>query len=270
MNTKKLTQRLIVSLALVLALAWTADPVKAAGQFSAEQKQEIEGIIHNYLLNNPETITEALQKLQDQEKQTEDQRLSEAAKAVKPVNVEDHIRGDASAPVKVVEFSDFECPFCKSFHASMKQVMEDYAKDGKVAWVYRHFPLDQIHSKARKEAQATECAAELGGNKAFWAYADRLFEIAPSNNRLDLALLPKIAQETGLNRAKFETCLIGDQNGGKFATHIEANLQDATASGASGTPYSLVIGPKGNIFPINGAQPYEVIKAIITAALQEE
>ena len=270
MNAKNFTQRLIVTLALVLVLAWTTDQVKAAGQFSAEQKKEVEGIIRNYLLNHPEVITEAIQKLQDQEKQAEDQRLSEAAKGVKPVSAEDHIRGDANAPVKVVEFSDFECPFCKSFHSSMKQVMEDYAKDGKVAWVYRHFPLDQIHSKARKEAQATECAAELGGNKAFWAYADRLFEIAPSNNRLDLALLPNIAQDTGLDRAQFETCLTGDQNGGKFAAHIEANLQDGSASGASGTPYSLVIGPKGNIFPINGAQPTEAIKAIIDAALKEE
>ena len=273
MKAKNLVRRLIVIFALALALVapvWADDQSKSTRQFSAEQSQEIEMIIRNYLLNHPEVITEALQKLQDQEKQAEEQRLGEAAKGVKPVNGEDHIRGNPNAPVKVVEFSDFECPFCKGFHASMRQTMEDYEKDGKVAWVYRHFPLDQIHSKARKEAQATECAAELGGNKAFWAYADRLFEITPSNNRLDLALLPKIAQETGLDRAKFETCLAGDERGGKFATHIEANLQDATASGASGTPYSLVIGPKGRIFPINGAQPYEAVKAIIDAALKEE
>ena len=273
MKAKNLTKRLIVTFALALALVapvWADDQSKATGQFSAEQSQEIEGIIRNYLLNHPEVITEAIQKLQDREKQAEDQRLSEAAKGVKPVSGEDHIRGNANAQVKVVEFSDFECPFCKSFHASMKQVMEDYGKDGKVAWVYRHFPLDQLHSKARKEAQAAECAAELGGNKAFWAYADRLFEIAPSNDRLDLALLPKIGQETGLDQAKFEACLAGDQRGGKFATHIEANLQDAIASGGTGTPYSLVIGTKGRIFPINGAQPYRAIKAIIDAALKEE
>lgn len=272
MKAKNFVKRLIATfvLALAFALAVPADQGKAAGQFSPEQSHEIERIIRDYLLNHPEVITEALQKLQDQEKQAEDQRLGEAAKGVKPVNGEDHIRGNPNAPVKVVEFSDFECPFCKGFHAAMKQTMEDYGKDGKVAWVYRHFPLDQIHSKSRKEAQAAECAAELGGNKAFWAYADKLFEITPSNNRLDLALLPKIAQETGLDRAKFETCLAGDERGGKFATHIEANLQDATASGASGTPYSLVIGPKGRIFPINGAQPYEAVKAIIDAALKEE
>src|SRR5439155_19856237 len=136
-------------------------------------------------------------------------------------------------------------------------------KDGKIAWVYRHFPLDELHSKARKEAQAAECANELGGNKAFWAYADRLFEIAPSNNQLDLALLPQVAQEIGLNRASFEACLAGDARGGKYADHIESDYQDASASGGNGTPYTVVIGPNGKTFPISGAQPYAALKAIV-------
>jgi len=211
-----------------------------------------------------------MQRLQAQEQQTEEQKQREAAGAVKPVNSEDHIRGNPNAAVKVVEFSDFECPFCKRFHATLKQLMDEYGKDGKVAWVYRHFPLDELHSKARKEAQAAECANELGGNKAFWAYADRMFEVTPSNDRLDLALLPQIAQEIGLDRAKFEACLEGDARGGKYAAHIEAEHQDASASGGTGTPYTVVIGPKGQIFPINGAQPYAAIKSIIDAALKEE
>ena len=273
MTARNLMKQLCVAFALSVALivpTWADDQSKASALFSAEQSHEIEGIMRTYLLAHPEVITEALQKLQEQEKKAEDQRLSEAAKGVKSVSGEDHIRGNANAPVKVVEFSDFECPFCKSFHSTMKQVMQYYEKDGKVAWVYRHFPLDQIHSKARKEAQAAECAAELGGNKAFWTFADGLFEIAPSNNRLDLALLPKIAEGMGLDKAKFETCLAGDQKGGKFATHIEANLQDAVASGGTGTPYSLVIGAKGHIFPVNGAMPTEAVKAIIDAALKED
>ena len=77
-----------------------------------------------------------------------------------PISSSDHIRGNPDAPVKIVEYSDTECPFCKRFHETMKQVMDEYGKDGKVAWVYRHFPLDQLHSKARKEAVALECAKE--------------------------------------------------------------------------------------------------------------
>ena len=229
--------------------------------------KSIQEIIHQYILDHPEVIVEAMQKLQAQQQQTEEQRLREAAQSVKPVAAEDHVRGNLAAPVKVIEFSDFECPFCKGFHATMKQVMGDYEKDGKVAWVYRHFPIDELHPKARKEAQAAECANELGGNKAFWAYTDKLFEVTPSNNRLDPAQLPQIAEAVGLDRAKFDTCLDGS---GKFAAHIEANIQDAAASGGQGTPYSVVITPNGKVVPINGAQPYEEVKAIIDTALKAQ
>src|SRR6185295_5043808 len=158
----------VIATAIAFALAFAA-PVRAADQsqpapFDDKQNKRIQEIIHQYILDHPEVIVEAMQKLQAQQQQVEDQRLRQAAQSVKPVAAEDHIRGDLAAPVKVIEFSDFECPFCKGFHATMKQVMADYEKDGKVAWVYRHFPIDELHSKARKEAQAAECAGELGGN----------------------------------------------------------------------------------------------------------
>ena len=148
--------------------------------------------------------------------------------------------------------------------------MAEYGETGKVAWVYRHFPLDSLHKKARKEAQASECANELGGNDAFWAYTDRLFEITPSNDRLDLSLLPKIAEEIGLDRDTFEACLEGDARGGKYADHIESDVQDAIASGGTGTPYIVVIAPNGEAFPINGAQPYSAFKSIIELALNKK
>src|SRR3989344_8831460 len=124
---------------------------------------------------------------------------------MKPVTAEDHIRGDINAPVKIVEYSDTECPFCKRFHNTMKQVVAEYGSQ--VAWVYRHFPLDSLHEKARKEAEATECAAELGGNEKFWAYLDRLMEVTPSNDGLDSAELPKIAAYVCLDVTQFNTCL---------------------------------------------------------------
>jgi len=90
------------------------------------------------------------------------------------VTEKDHIIGDRNAELVIIEYSDTECPFCKTFHKTMKEVVQNY--DGKVAWVYRHFPIAQLHSKASKEAEATECAAELGGNQAFWKYLDKIFE----------------------------------------------------------------------------------------------
>jgi protein-disulfide isomerase len=93
---------------------------------------------------------------------------------LKPVTAADHIRGDINAPVKIVEFSDIDCPFCKRFHSTMQEVMKTYGDSGKVAWVYRHFPLTQLHPDAANKAEASECVAELGGNDKFWAFVDGL------------------------------------------------------------------------------------------------
>lgn len=184
--------------------------------------------------------------------------------AMKAISGSDHIRGNPDAPVKIVEYSDTECPFCKRFHTTMQEVMNEYGKDGKVAWVYRHFPLDQLHSKARKEAVALECANEQGGNDKFWSYADRLYEITPANNGLDPAELPKIAQYVGLDVAKFNTCL----GSTKYDQHIEDEVQNATATGGNGTPWSIVVGKNGKKYPLSGAQPLASVKQLIEIALQ--
>lgn len=249
--------------------AWAADS-NGDGQLDRGQGAAIEKLIHDYIINHPEVILESVQRLQARQQQQQEERMRQAAGAVKPVTSEDHILGDPNAPVKLIEFSDFECPFCKQFHKTLARVMDHYGKSGEVAWVYRHFPIDQIHPKSRKEAQAAECANELGGNKAFWAYADKIFATTPSNNRLDLTLLPKFAVEIGLDRAKFETCLSGDRRGGKYAAHIEADFQDASTAGGTGTPYTVIVARDGRTFPINGAQPYGVVKSVIDLALKEK
>ncbi len=193
---------------------------------------------------------------------------AQPAITVKPVSADDHIFGDVNAPVKVIEYSDLECPFCKRFHATMQQVVAAYS--GQVAWVYRHFPIDQLHSKARKEAEATECAGELGGNDKFWAYTNRLMDVTPTNNGLDAAELPKIATFVGLDAVKFAQCL----ESGKYAAKIEADVQAAVAAGARGTPYSVVISPTGKKSVIPGALPFQDatqptdVKRIIDAAFQ--
>lgn len=203
--------------------------------------------------NNPGQQAVAQQQTGDLEKMT-------------PISSSDHIRGNPNAPVKIVEYSDTECPFCKRFHDTMKQVMDIEGKDGKVAWVYRHFPLDQLHSKARKEAVALECANEQGGNDKFWSYADRLYEVTPANNGLDPAELPKIAQYVGLDIAKFNTCLAST----KYDKHIEDEVQNAQATGGNGTPWSIVVGKDSKKYPLSGAQPYASVKALIEQALQEK
>lgn len=149
----------------------------------------------------------------------------------------DHILGNPNAKVTMIEYSDTECPYCKSFHPTMQKILDTYGKGGELAWVYRHFPLDELHPKARKEAEATECAAEQGGNKSFWDYLNLIFEVTPSNNGLEKAILPTLAEQIGLNKKSFETCL----NSGKFADKIENDYQDGLKAGARGTPHIVFV-----------------------------
>lgn len=180
------------------------------------------------------------------------------AQAAPSVTASDYIRGNPDAPITIVEFSDLECPFCKRFHLTVQQALVEYGDQ--VRWVYKHFPLDAIHPKSDKEAEASECAGELGGNEKFWAYIDRVFEITPSNNGLDLNLLPQIAKDLGLDQKAFESCL----NSGKYAEKVESQYQEGIRLGVNGTPGTFV-----NAVPVRGALPYANFKAIIEAELQK-
>lgn len=183
---------------------------------------------------------------------------------IRPISAEDHIIGNPSADLIIVEYSDTECPFCKVFHSTLQRVMSEYGQNGKVAWVYRHFPIDSLHSKARKEAEALECANELGGTTKFWEYANLVYATTNSNNSLDPAQLPKMAKTIGLDVAAFNTCL----SSGKYASKVEADYQDALSAGGRGTPHSVIVSKDGTKTPISGAQPYESVKAVIDALLQ--
>jgi len=187
------------------------------------------------------------------------------AKTLRPVSADrDHIRGNPAAPVTLVEYSDFECPFCKSFHPTVKKLVDE--SGGRVRWVYRHFPLDEIHSKARKEAAASECAAGLGGNDAFWEFADRFYELTPSNNKTDIdTVLPQIAREIGLHKARFASCLAS----GRYDRRVEEDRQNAGATGGRGTPWSIIVSKSGKTYPLSGAQPYATVKQLVGLALQE-
>ncbi len=178
-----------------------------------------------------------------------------------PVTAEDHIQGDINAPVVIVEYSDTECPFCQRHHQSMTQLMETYGKEGKVAWVYRHFPIDGLHPKSRKEAEATECAADQGGNAKFWAYMNRLMEITPTNNGLEASQLPEIAKYVGLDVNAFNTCL----SSGKFAKKVAAQIKEAEATGGDGTPWNIIVTKDGKKFPLSGYRPVENLQAIVDA-----
>ncbi len=196
---------------------------------------------------------------------------------MKPVSASDHILGNPNAKIKIVEYSDPSCPFCKIFHNTLRKVMAQYGKSGDVAWVYRSFPIDKpgtrpdggiLHPNAGHEAQALECAAALGGNDKFWTYANRLYDITPSvtgstPDGLDQAELPKIAEFVGLNVSEFKTCL----DSGRYKDKVEAQYLDGVNMGVEGTPSSVIILPDGKSIPVTGAESYESVSAAIDAIL---
>lgn len=187
-----------------------------------------------------------------------------ASPAQKPKDVTDadHIRGNKNAKVTLVEYSDFECPFCKSFHPTGQTLMKTYGD--KIRWVYRHFPLT-FHANAQKEAEASECIAELGGNDAFWKYADTIFERTTSNgNGFALDKLGAMASELGVNQTQFQSCL----DSGKYEKLVKSQIADGTAAGVGGTPSTFIINSKGDSRLIVGAQPIEAFKTPIDQALK--
>lgn len=147
----------------------------------------------------------------------------------------------------------------------MNTLMEGSLRtEGKVAWVYRHFPLDQLHSKARREAHATECAYELGGNEAFWNFTNTLYEVTPSNNGFDLSKLGEIAAQVGLDVASFNEC----QESNRHSDAVAADVSDARKAGGRGTPHNIIlVQSTGDLYPIPGALPLELMTSVLTTIL---
>jgi protein-disulfide isomerase len=181
-----------------------------------------------------------------------------------PVAATEHIKGNPDAPVKIVEFSDFDCPFCSRFHQTMNDIVAERKDD--VAWVYRHFPLEQLHPNAPAVALASECVAELGGNDAFWKFTDAYFEKRGSGDReAHATLVPTLAVEAGVARAAFDECF----SSGRLQKAVDEDLADAIETGGRGTPWGIVIGPSGKTYPINGAVPAAAIIQVIELAQRE-
>lgn len=170
--------------------------------------------------------------------------------AVSAVSSSDHIRGNPNAKITLLEYSDFECPFCKRHKPTLDQLLTQY--DGDVRLVYRHFPLTSIHPNAQKSAEASECAGEQG---KFWEYHDILFDNSPA---LAISNLKSFAGQLGLNQSQFDSCL----DGGKFASLVNKQAAEGQAAGITGTPGTFV-----NDQLVRGAFPISQFQQIIDGIL---
>lgn len=187
------------------------------------------------------------------------------AAAVRPVTIgRDHVFGDINAEVSLIEYSDFECPYCKRFHGTAKQLVESFK--GRINWVYRHFPLEFHNPAAQRQAEAAECVAELGGNDSFWTYADLIYAATPSNGKgVPAEKLPEMAASVGVDRAKFAECL----RSGRMTARVKEDFTEGQAIGIQGTPGNILRNNRTGATTVRqGALPFERMKAAIDPLLR--
>lgn len=181
---------------------------------------------------------------------------------IEPLSASDHIIGSPNAPIVMITFSDIDCPYCQTFDATMRRIMDTYGKDGKIAWVYRQFPLDQLHPNARLKAESSECVASLAGNEVFWEYMKILFEKTDETPET----LSTIAAGLGVDTVAFEKCV----SDGTFKQAVEDDVQAATTAGGRGTPYTVILTPDGVKTPVGGALPYEQMEQLVKTFLIDQ
>lgn len=168
----------------------------------------------------------------------------------------DYFLGNRNAKVVLVEYSDFECPFCGRFHPTTKQALDEYGDD--LGLAYRHYPL-AFHPNAQKAAEAAECVGKQKGSSGFWAFADAIFEVNITDGKLTPEAITDAAQTTGVNMDQFQSCLDSGEMAGKVTEQMNAG---ATA-GVQGTPGTFVVVDGKAVDFISGALPYEQVKATL-------
>jgi len=179
---------------------------------------------------------------------------------------DDPVKGNPDATVTIVEFSDFQCPFCKRFHeTTLPLILENYVDTGKVKFVYRDYPIQGLHPNgAIPAALASECADEQG---MFWQYHDKLFQTQKNWERLAaenvVNELKTFAEELGLDTNQFNDCLIS----GKYLDEINNDLQDGTSYGITGTPGFFIGNEERGYIKVSGAQPYSVFQNVLDQML---
>lgn len=180
---------------------------------------------------------------------------------VRAVGAGDHILGNPAAPVMIVEYSDFDCEYCKDFHNTLHQIIANAGANGKVAWVFRQFPLSEIHPNAFSHARAAECIATVAGNDAFWKFSDALF----ANQPVEPTRYGKLANSIGISGDAFAACFANASS--TLDARITTDRQNALAVGAEGTPYSLILVAGKPPVVMGGAYSYDAVKQLIDQVL---
>lgn len=183
---------------------------------------------------------------------------------LRPVDETDYIYGNPNAPIMIVEYSDYECPFCKQFHATMHQIMDEFGVGGKVAWVYRQLPLPQLHPNATKISEAALCVGDIGGNSAFWSFSNLIFDERDLDEPTNVTKLIDYAEEVGVDKNDYISCI----NSGRMQEAVLQSAEEGFRLGGQSTPYTVItVGDQEAV--INGAQPYDVVESIVSNLIDQ-
>lgn len=263
---------LIRTLSILLSLLWFTNAAWALDQDTETYIQEqVDNRLQAFIESEQfqAKINEGIIRFIQAQNALQEQAAQQAGQAgtmqLMPVDPKrDHIRGNPDAAFTLLEYSDFECPFCKRFHVTAKQFI---SKHDDVNWVYRHFPLEFHNPGAQKQAEATECVAQLGGNDAFWMITDFIYEVTRSNGKgFPLSALSSAAEATGVDVAAFNKCL----DSGEQRDRVLEDLENGQRSGVTGTPGNFLIHhASGTVVVITGAQPLENLERTLEALKQE-
>ncbi len=184
---------------------------------------------------------------------------------VPSIRPDDYVLGNPAAPIVIIEYSDLDCPFCKQFHVTMKQIMSTYGATGKVAWVYRHFPIAELHPNAPLLAEAAECVGGEGGNAAFWKFIENVFAEAPGNDLFPLDRIDMVIQRSGVTLSNVKECMAK----GTHRARVQSQFDEAIKAGGEGTPHNILVTTSGRTIPVPGSQPYATLQSLIDTLLTE-
>lgn len=207
-------------------------------------------------------IEKYIQKQQDQAVKQQQWQAKQQAQAAVDIDIDnDAILGDPDAPVTLIEFSDYECPFCKKYYTqTYPDIKKNYVDKGLVRIVFRDFPLGFHDPIATQEAMAAECAREQEGDEMYYEYHDLIFDTTKSNKGLQKSQLYELASQLDLNEDDFKECLDTE----KYKQEVQKDMADGQKYGVSGTPGFFI---NGRI--IKWAQPYVVFERIIEEELKK-
>lgn len=183
--------------------------------------------------------------------------------AVRPISPEDHLIGNPSAPIAIIEYADSDSEFGKKLQLSMEQLMTEYATGNKVVWVYRHFPVLTLHGDAAMNALAAECASSISTPTMFFRFIDAMQTIAPGATTFNPKQYNIVLKELSLPEDKFTACMSAKT----FEKKVHDDYSNALASGATGSPYIIILAQGQKPRTIQGAPPYKTLKGIIDAEI---